>query len=132
MAANGGQVVFVKQNKTAPKVLAFIEKNPHCATAAMRQALGVPMRTLQRTLLMLQKRELIHVADYDYRLQGSGKPARLFLAGPGVNERRRKPTKTQSRHRRTQWQQKRRAGLSVQRRAQGGGVFGVLIAQVTP
>lgn len=118
------------QNKTAPNVLAFIEKNPHCSTAAIQQALGVTMRTLQRTLLMLQKRELIHIADYDYRLHGSGKPARLFVVGPGIDEKRHKPTKSQTRRRRTQWQQKRRAGLSVQRRAQAGGVFGVLIAQV--
>lgn len=130
MATIGGQVVFAKQNKTAPRALAFIEKNPHCSTTAIQQALGVSMRTLQRTLLMLQKRELIHVADYDYRLHGSGKPARLFIAGPGANEKPHKPTKTQTRRRRIQWQQKRRSELSVHRRAQAGGVFGVLIAQV--
>lgn len=123
-------MTFPPQNKTAPKVLAFIEKSPHCSTAAIHRAIGVSMRTLQRTLLMLQKRELIHIADYDYRLHGSGKPARLFVAGPGIDEKPHKPTKTQTRRRRTQWQQKRRAGLSVQRRAQEGGVFGVLIAQV--
>ena len=115
-----------------PDVLAYIDANPLCALSEITAALGVNRRSAQQAVNRMAARGEIYIGGYDRVVQGSGRVARLFVAGPGENATPPKPTRAQVRKQKNEWQRRKRAGRAViERAAHYPGVFGVLIAQVS-
>lgn len=135
MAGAGGQAVkkvfFRKTNKTAPVILAYVKDNPLCTTQDIIDASGIPARQVQGMIVRLINAGKMHIAAWEHQHSRRGKPARLFLIGPGENAPFPRPTKAQKRERKNEWQRaKRRQAAVIERASKNAGVFGILIAQV--
>ena len=129
MAAPGGQQVTRKSME--PDVLQYIEANPQCAASDIRTALNLNTRSLQNALVRMIERGDIHVAEYGRVVPGSGRIARLFVAGPGQQARKpARPSKAATNSRKAKWLREKRQMAAVLNRASSMGVFGVVMAQI--
>lgn len=89
--------MFAKQNKYERPILEFIQENAYCTTNHIVFDLDINLSTAQKALRRLIERELIHIADFDKKFSGQGKPSREFLVGHGENAKPPKITKSERR-----------------------------------
>jgi REV protein (anti-repression trans-activator protein). len=109
-------MIIAKQNKTLPKILAALEADGEMTAPEIIASTGATARCVERQIRRLLADGHVHIVDWQIP-PGRGRAAAVYALGPGDNvPPPKRPTASQRRARKREWQRKYRARKAVAKR----------------